>query len=317
MVAVNSRSIPAAVDEAVPSEQSESRSVDQHAKAVAALLAPTPVRRRPLARCRGLALAEPLENGTHPVLDAGTVLSAGQLALVAALGHAELAVHAPARVAVLSAGSELVLPGGSLRPGQIYESNGVLLAAAVRAAGAEAETLRLVPDDVDQLNAALPERLADVDLLLTSGGVSAGAYEVVKDAMAADGVDFLHVAMRPGGPQGLGCYRGVPVTALPGNPVGAWVSFEVFVRPALRAAMKLPARRERRRLRLTEPMGSRHGKRQYRVGKADLEAGAVAPVGGPGSHLVSGLAMADCLIEIAEDTESLPAGAEVSVLLTG
>lgn len=296
------------------SQQAESRSVEQHAKAVAALLEQTPVQRLPLAHCRGLALAEPVPACG---LDEGTVLGAEQLAVLAAFGHAEPPVCRAARVAVLSAGTELVLPGHPLRTGQIYESNGVLLATAVRAAGARAELLRLVPDDVDRLNAVLPQRLTEFDLLLSSGGVSAGAYEVIKDAMAASGVEFLHVAMRPGGPQGLGRYRGVPVAALPGNPVGAWVSFEMFVRPGLRAAMGLPAERERRMLRLSEPVASRQGSTQYRIGRADLDSGTVAPIGGPGSHLVSGLAKADCLIEIPAQAASLPAAAAVSVLLTG
>ena len=101
--------------------------------------------------------------------------------------------------------------------------------------------MHFVPDDVAALEAALAPRLAGMDLLVTSGGVSAGAYEVVKSAMTGQGVDFAKVAMNPGAPQGVGRYRGVPVAAMPGNPVSASVSFEVFVRPALRAAMGLPA----------------------------------------------------------------------------
>ena len=140
------------------------------------------------------------------VLPAGTVLGPAQIGLAAAVGAATLPVRRRPVVLVLSTGSELVAPGLPLRPGQIYESNGPMLAAAVQAAGGRAELLRFVPDDVGQFLGRLRERLAagDVDLVLTSGGVSAGAYEVVKDAFAGRGVEFVKVGMQPGGPQGAG-----------------------------------------------------------------------------------------------------------------
>ena len=175
------------------------------------------------------------------VLTAGTVLGPAQIGVAAAVGHARVAVRRRPVVLVLSTGSELVAPGAPLQPGQIYESNGPMLAAAVEDAGGRAELLRFVPDDVAQFLAVLAERAAGVDLVLTSGGVSAGAYEVVKDALAGRGVTFGKVAMQPGGPQGAGRLDGgVAVVTLPGNPVSAHVSFEVFVRPALRAALGHP-----------------------------------------------------------------------------
>ena len=252
------------------------------------------------------------------VLGAGTLLGPAQLGVAAAVGRAELPVHRPVRVLVLSTGSELVPPGQPLRHGQIYESNATQLAAAVREAGGEAEQLHFVPDDVAALDAvlttALAQRLDGVDLLVTSGGVSAGAYEVVKDAMAGRGVEFGKVAMQPGAPQGVGTYRGVAVAALPGNPVSASVSFEVFVRPALRAAMGLPAERPRVRARLTEGLDSPAGRRQYRRGALDVATATVSPVGGAGSHLLAALARSDCLIEIDEHTTRVDAGTEVMVL---
>src|SRR2546423_12893720 len=108
-----------------------------------------------------------------------------------------------------------------------------MLAAAVRDAGGEAELLRFVPDDVEAFSATLAGRLDGVDLVITSGGVSAGAYEVVKDALAGRGGEFVSVAMQPGGPQGAGRLDGGPVVTLPGNPVSSQGSFEVFLRPAL------------------------------------------------------------------------------------
>ena len=251
------------------------------------------------------------------VLPAGAVLGPAQLGVAAAVGYAELPVHRPARVLVLSTGSELVMPGTPLKHGQIYESNGTMLAAAVREAGGEAQLMHFVPDDVAALEAALAPRLPGIDLLVTSGGVSAGAYEVVKSAMARHGVDFSRVAMNPGTPQGVGRYRGVPVAAMPGNPVSASVSFEVFVRPALRAAMRLPGQRPRAIARLTEALESPAAKRQFRRGTFDPAAGTVTPVGGPGSHLLGALARSNCLIDIPETTTHLKADEQVVVLRTG
>lgn len=250
------------------------------------------------------------------VLPAGTVLGPAQLGVAAAVGCAQLPVHRRLRALVLSTGSELVEPGRPLAHGQIYESNAALLAAAVREAGGHAEQLHFVPDDVAQLDATLADRLEGVDLLVTSGGVSAGAYEVVKDAMTGRGVEFVKVAMQPGGPQGAGHYRGVAVAALPGNPVSSSVSFEVFVRPAMRAAMGLPTARRSATARLGSELDSPPGKRQFRRGSFDAATGTVSPVGGPGSHLLGALARSDCLIEIDEDTTQLPTGTAVPVLLT-
>jgi molybdopterin molybdotransferase len=251
------------------------------------------------------------------VLTAGTSLGAAQLGIAAAVGAPELPVHRAPRVLVLSTGSELVAPGTPLRPGQIYESNGLMLAAAVRQAGAQAHLLRFVPDDVTAFHAALEPHVESTDLIMTSGGVSAGAYEVVKDALAGQGVEFVKVAMQPGMPQGAGRYRGrVAVVTLPGNPVSAMVSFEVFVRPALRsAAGHRDTRRPIRQATLTERLDAPPGKRQYRRARFDPVAGTVATSGGPGSHLLSALAYANCLLEIPEDTTHLPAESTVDVLM--
>ncbi len=251
------------------------------------------------------------------VLTAGTVLGPAQIGVAAAVGHARLAVRRRPVVLVLSTGSELVAPGAPLSPGQIYESNGPMLAAAVEDAGGRAELLRFVPDDVAQFLAVLGERAAGVDLVLTSGGVSAGAYEVVKDALADRGVTFGKVAMQPGGPQGAGRLDGgVPVVALPGNPVSAHVSFEVFVRPALRAALGHPhPERPVVVARLAQRLTSPSGRRQFRRGVLDARDGTVAEVGGPPSHLLGSLARADCLFVVPEETTELVAGSPVSVWL--
>ncbi|GAA2673062.1 MULTISPECIES: gephyrin-like molybdotransferase Glp [Actinosynnema] len=250
-------------------------------------------------------------------LRVGRVLGAAQLGLVSALGIPVLPVRRRLRVLVLSTGSELVAPGEPLLPGQIYESNGLMLAAAVREAGGEAEQLRFVPDDVARFRAVVEERIGEFDLLLTSGGVSAGAYEVVKDALTGRGVEFTKVAMQPGGPQGSGRYLGVPVATLPGNPVSAQVSFEVFVRPALRAAMGFAdAERPTAVARLRGSITAPSGKTQFRRGAYDAGSGqVVTPVGGPGSHLLSSLALSNCLIEVPAEVDELADGAEVLVRL--
>jgi molybdopterin molybdotransferase len=248
-------------------------------------------------------------------LTAGSPLGAAQLGLAAAVGLSTLPVRRKPRVLVLSTGSELVAPGQPLLPGQIYESNSALLVAAVEEAGGTARRLHFVPDDVDQFLATVRAELAGADLLVTSGGVSAGAYEVVKDAFRGLGtVEFVKVGMQPGGPQGAGTVDGVPVVTLPGNPVSSFVSFEVFVRPALRRALGHSAPdRLRVPARLTSALTSPPARRQYMRGRYD--AGQVSQVGGPGSHLVAHLSRANCLVVVPEDVTELPAGAEVDVVL--
>ena len=247
------------------------------------------------------------------VLRAGQVVTPAALGLAAALGLGELTVLPRQRVLVVSTGTELVGPGVPLQPGQIYESNGVMLAAAVRDAGAEVSASAMTDDDVDAFRETLRVQAADADLILTTGGVSAGAYEVVKDALGGSGgVEFVKVAMQPGMPQGAGTLEGTPVVTLPGNPVSALVSFEVFVRPAVRAAMGLPdAERPRREVTLTEDLTSPLGKRQFRRGV--LDGDSVTSYGPPASHHLRWLASANCLLEIGEDVAEVPAGSRVQV----
>jgi molybdopterin molybdotransferase len=257
------------------------------------------------------------------VLTAGTLLAAPQIGLAAAVGSVTVPVRRQPRVLVLATGSELVAAGTPLQTGQIYESNGPMIAAAVEDAGAHAELLRFVPDDVERFLERLRERLVGdpVDLVITSGGVSAGAYEVVKDAFTGRGVEFVIVAMQPGGPQGagladLGGGVRVAVVTLPGNPVSTHVSFEVFVRPALRAAMGHPYPvRPIVTATLGEPWTSPAGRRQFRRGVLDAVHGTVREVGRPASHLLGSLARSECLIVVPEEVTELAAGSPVQIWL--
>jgi molybdopterin molybdotransferase len=251
-----------------------------------------------------------------PVLSKGTLLGPPQLSLAAALGMRTLPVRRRPRVLVLSTGSELVEAGKPLAPGQIYESNSTYITTAVEEIGGVAHALRFVPDDVDALYAALQPHLREHDLLVTSGGVSAGAYEVVKDALQGEGVEFVRVAVQPGGPQGFGTYLDLPVLTLPGNPVSAALSFELFVRPALLAAMGYTdVDRKRLRAKVGNAMKSPAGRRQYRRGFYDAGSVQAIPVGGAGSHLMAAFAQSNCLIEIPEDVTDVPEGGEVELVM--
>lgn len=257
------------------------------------------------------------------VLRSGHLVTPAALGLAAALGLGELAVIPRQRVVVMSTGTELVSPGTPLRPGQIYESNAVMLTAALRDAGAEVVASTMSGDDVDSFRATLARHAGNADLIVTTGGVSAGAYEVVKDALGGS-VDFVKVAMQPGMPQGCGRVAGAgspatsetatPIVTLPGNPVSALVSFEVFLRSPLRAAMGLPnPDRPRRTAVLTEDLTSPRGKRQFRRGVFDADAGTVTSYGPPASHHLRWLASANCLLEIDEDVTEVAAGTQVRV----
>ncbi|MBO0681496.1 molybdopterin molybdotransferase MoeA [Mycolicibacterium sp. S2-37] len=245
------------------------------------------------------------------VLRAGATLTPAALGLAAALGLGELTVHPRRRVLVMSTGTELVAPGTPLQPGQIYESNAVMLAAAVVDAGGEVVASTMTGDDVDTFRDTLHRHAGTADLIITTGGVSAGAYEVVKDALGGE-VEFVKVAMQPGMPQGAGRVGTTPIITLPGNPVSSLVSFEVFVRSALRAAMGVAQPdRPRRTAVLTEDLTSPRGKRQFRRGVYDPDRGEVTSYGPPASHHLRWLASANCLLEIGEDVTELAAGSEV------
>ncbi|MGB7817199.1 MAG: gephyrin-like molybdotransferase Glp, partial [Ornithinibacter sp.] len=231
------------------------------------------------------------------VLRSGIRLGPGHLALVAAANVAEVQVHPRPRVAVVSTGDELVEPGSSLRHGQIVDSNHVMLCALVEAAGAEVAGSARLRDDGPQMRALLADLPGHPDLVLTSGGVSMGAYDTVKEVLTADGgVEFVKVAMRPGMPQGCGVVgpRRTPVVTLPGNPVSSFASFHVFVLPALRALAGLDPDDDGA---FESVAGTAW---DAAPGKVELtrvveQQGRVRPSGGQGSHVLGALAGATAL----------------------
>ena len=253
------------------------------------------------------------------LLTAGTRLGAVHLGLLAAAGRGTVLARPRPRVTVISTGDELVDPGTALIPGQIWESNATMLAAAAREAGCAARRYPIVRDTTDAVLEAARDALDGADLLVTSGGVSMGAeHDVVKAALQTLGtVSFRKVAMQPGMPQGFGTVGpdATPIFTLPGNPVSAYVSFWLFVRPALDAlqdscrerAAPLPAV-------LTGPVRSPAQKRSFLRGVLDRTAGLVTPVSGQTSHQLASLARANALVIVPEDVTSLAAGETVDVL---
>ncbi len=270
---------------------------------------------------------------------AGTVLNAAHLGLAAALGCTELVVRRRVRVLLVTTGDEVLAPGdpaaaSGLPAGKIFDANGALLCAALEESGVEvlhhhmvnddpATFLRLLEGQVE--NAPGPDGAPEpgCDLVVTVGGISAGAFEVVRLALGSAGaqaqMDFLHVALQPGGPQGLGTFRGVPVVAFPGNPVSSYISVELFLRPALSVLVGAPVPRRRVVATLEHALTSPAGKHQVRRGiysGPEFEsAPSVREVGGSSSHLLGSLAQADALIHIPAGSTELQAGAKVEVWL--
>jgi len=249
--------------------------------------------------------------GTGDVLlAAGTPLGAPQLGALVAAGVTTVDVAQPPHVLLVSTGSELVPAGAPLGPAQVHDANGAALTAALAQAGARV-TPRVAPDQPDALRRVLADAPGDVALVVTTGGVSAGAYEVVRQTLT--GAWFGHVAVQPGGPQGLGTVtlgsgRDVPLVAFPGNPVSAFVSFELFLRPVLAAATGAsPARRAAGRAPLAEPLDSPPALHQVRRAVLDAD-GRVRMSGGPGSHLLTHLAAATVLVHVPPGVAHLDAG---------
>lgn len=276
------------------------------------------------------------------VLTAGRTLNSRDLAAAAATGNRNLAVYPAPSVGVLSTGTELVAAGGALRRGQIHDSNSTLLASLVAECGGIPVQIGSVPDDEAALREVLREYAPTVDAFITSGGVSVGAYDVVKAVLAPLGVWFGPVRMQPGKPQGFGEWPGgnvpgatddttgtsgisttpgTPIFTLPGNPVSVFVSFEAFVRPALLAMQgRTDILRPTVEAVATEGWRSPSGRMQFMPAIVSPGPGATFSVrpasgGGSGSYLVASLAWANALAIVPEETTDVREGDLVAVTL--
>lgn len=259
------------------------------------------------------------------VLEPGARLGAAQIALLASIGTSDLKVHRQPRVAVLTTGDELVEPGRPLRPGQIYNSNAYGLAAAVRELGAEPRVLDAATDDPESLRDVLGA-IEDVDLILTSGGVSVGDFDYVKQVIGEAGrVDFWRIRMRPGKPLMLGwlpsdSWPGVQrmILGLPGNPTSTMVTFYVFAQPVILKMMgyshPVPSPLKAT---MTEPLDNRGGRETFfRVRLRYQDGRLVASLsGGQDSSMLLPLARADGLARVAAEIDQLDPGDEVDVFL--
>lgn len=308
--------VPAAADAIVPFEDT--------AGGLAYSLGAISVQKAPRAVGAHIRRAGEDARAGDEVLPSGELLGPLQVAATAAAGVADVVVARRPRVAVISTGSELVEPGSALRRGQIPESNSVLLAALAAEAGAEVVRRASVPDESGALDALLaevtdPRSPARADVVIFSGGVSAGAYEVVKTTLAETMV-FSKVAMQPGKPQGFGrLAAGTLLFGLPGNPVSAAVSFEVFVRPAL---LRLQGRRaiDRPVIALRAGAGWRTppARRQYlpvTIDRSDPGAWRAVPATSGGSHLAGGLGRAEAYAIVPAEVDAVAAGDVVDVML--
>lgn len=249
------------------------------------------------------------------VVASGSPLGPWHLSSIASAGHEHVTTYRRPRVAIISTGSELIRPGGTPTRGQIPESNSVLLASAVRATGAAVTEVHTVADDAETLRRVLDA--VDADVVILSGGASVGAFDIVKAVLGGErGVRFDSVAMQPGKPQGFGVSDGRLVFCLPGNPVSVAASFEIFVRPALRALAGF-AEVQRPRVQLTAAVGWRCPPGRAQVLPVVIDGDMVRPAtaGGSGSHLVSSLAAATAFAIIPADIDQIHPGDSVTVMV--
>lgn len=251
------------------------------------------------------------------VLPAGGVLRPQEIGVAASLGLAQLLVRRNPRVAILSTGDEVAEPGSVRKPGQIYDSNRFSLRGLVEGAGATAVDDGIVPDQFDELHTRLLRAAEHADVVLTSGGVSVGDYDLVKAVLEQAGrIDFWQVAMQPGRPLAFGSIGSAHFFGLPGNPVASMLTFHLFVRPAL---WKLAGRRELFvqpfRAIAVEPMGKKPGRREFKRGILAYvhDRWEVRTTGPQGSGILSSMTAANCFVVIEEERGDVSVGEPVWV----
>ncbi len=259
---------------------------------------------------------EDVQAGTV-VIEAGSVLRPQELGLLASLGHRQVLVHQRPRVALLSTGDEVAEPGTPRRPGQIYDANRFTLRGLVEQCGGLVVDLGIIPDQRETLREGLLSAAAIADIVITSGGVSVGVYDLVKSVLSEiGGIDFWQVGMQPGRPLAVGRIGAAHFFGLPGNPVASMLTFLLFVRPAL---YKLGGRR---RLfpdiwsaRAAEPMRKKTGRREFKRGiLCPGPAGWEVRTTGPqGSGILSSMVSGNCLVVLEEERGDVAVGEAVLV----
>ena len=263
--------------------------------------------------------AEDVEAGTT-VMAQGSRVAARQVALLAGLGRHRVKVHPAPRVVVVSVGDELIEPGNSRNPGDVYDANGHALACAVADADGQAFRVAAVPDDLGALAETIEDQLVRADVLITTGGLSVGQGDTVKEVLAPLGsVRFDAVAMSPGRQLGVGTVEGTPIFCLPGDPVSAQIAFETFVRPVLRQVagwsnlhrVSLPAV-------ISTGWQSPAGKREFvpvRLSGSPSRGYRAEPTTPPGSTRLLGLSEANAIAVVPEDMGSVVTGDTLHCLL--
>ena len=296
-------SMPAGADTVYPQEVVERRG--QHVR-IGALAKGANVRLR----------GEDVEAGAI-VVEAGIVLRPQEIGLVTSLGAWQLSVRRKPRIALMSTGDEVAEPGTPRRPGQIYDANRFTLRGSVEHCGGEVIDLGIVPDHRDALRARLREAASGADVVLTSGGVSVGVYDLVKEVLGEIGaIDFWQVAMQPGRPLAVGSIGDAAFFGLPGNPVASLLSFMLFVRPVI---YKLAGRRilfpEAWQARALEPMPKKIGRTEYKRGILRFVDGAweVRTTGPQGSGILSSMVAGNCLVVLDEARGDVAPGELVTV----
>jgi molybdopterin molybdotransferase len=278
-----------------------------------------------------VAVSEGAEAGQHvrprggdvragdTLLGPGVLLGPAQVGGLAAAGVAEVRCAKRPRVAILVTGSELREPGSELAPGEIYESNAVMLASALGAAGAVPAQLGVVPDDRDELERALERALPAFDIVLTSGGASVGPHDLVRDVQQGLRVEevFWGVALKPGKPVAFGVRRDHLVFNLPGNPVSVLVTYELLVRPAVNALLGLPEPLPRLASgTLASPLRRNPLREEFVRARTRRDGDTVVlePLAGQESHMIARSAAADVLVAVEAGDGELPVGATVRYL---